>query len=73
MLSIALAEKITASCGIDADAIAQPVQRQFADGHAAQQDATLRVVEAQRELEHRGLAGAAGAHQNDGLAGTRPG
>ena len=53
----------------DAHARAQRVQCQRADRHAVEQHLAVgRVVEAQQQLQHRALAGAARADQRDRLA-----
>jgi hypothetical protein len=70
MFSSALVEKHRAVLRHDADALAQVGQRQVAHRHAVDAHrALLRVVEAQQQLQHRALAGAAGADQRHGFAG----
>ena len=54
----------------DADGAAQGMQIQILDVHAVEQDvAALRIVEAQHQLEQRGLAGAGRADDGDRFAG----
>jgi hypothetical protein len=71
MFSSALAEKITAVLRHDADALAQVGQRgsrAMGTPSSAPRPPWGGVVEAQQQLEHRALAGAAGAHQRHRLA-----
>ena len=54
----------------DAYALAQVLQRHLAARNAVDQEASgLRVVHAQQQLKHRGLARTAGADDGHGLAG----
>lgn len=54
----------------DADTMAQVFKRHVRGAYAVEFDAAgSRVVKAQQQLEHRAFAGAAGAHDGDGLAG----
>jgi hypothetical protein len=73
MFSSALVEKITLSCGTMPMRCAGAQRRRARAPARRRCDAPLlRVVEAQQQLQHGALAGAAGAHQRHRLAGGAP-
>jgi hypothetical protein len=70
MFSSALAEKITGSCGTRPMRERRSCRSRCCTGTpSTAMPPVLRVVEAQQQLEHRALAGAAGADQGHRLAG----